>query len=126
MSVMYKPSLTFEINSSGVSFPFINVKFVVPGDGGPLIPRLAFPVGFKFSCFADDKSRSHCCKTPSCIKVCFDVPNPSPSNNLEPKPLLSNGSSTKLIEALATFSSSMSFKKLVLRVIAEPFIADAK
>ena len=40
---------------------------------------------------------------PSLIRVCLEVPNPSPSNNLEPKPLLSNGSSTKLIDALATF-----------------------
>ena len=99
---------------------------LVPGEGGPLIPLLAFPKGFKFNCFAEDKSNNHCSRTPSLIKVYFLEPKPSASNNLEPRPRFKKGSSIIFIAGLAICLLSISFKKLVLRAIADPFIAEAK
>ena len=56
------------------------------GDGGVLIPLLACPVLFKFSCLAEDVSKIQEFNVPletSCINLFFE---PSPSNGLEDKP----------------------------------------
>ena len=98
----------------------------MPGEGGPLIPLFALAVGNKFNCLEDDKSNNQFSSTPSLIKTCLEVPRPSASNNLEPKPLLRKGSSIKVIDSFAILSFKESFKKLVLRAMDDPFIADAK
>ena len=98
----------------------------MPGAGGPLIPLFALAVGNKFNCLEDDKSNNQFSSTPSLIKTCLEVPRPSASNNLEPKPLLRKGSSIARKTSFLKDSLNDKIANESVTLIDDPLIADAK
>ena len=61
--------------------------------GGPLVPRVACPVGVMPSCRADRLSSSHVVSTPSSISARAWVGVPSPSKLRDRSPRTRRGSS---------------------------------
>ena len=114
------------INACGLRRPAAKVTLVGCGEGGPEVPRLAWPVLTRPSWRAECSSSSQLTRRPSVTSGVRRVARPSASKGLEARPRRMVPSSMIAISGRNRLSPMLSLRKLVPRATALPTMAPSR